>query len=47
VIKGCLDITLCETGYRQFKLLEGFQELKNGFFCHRCGTGGIRLKYGD
>jgi hypothetical protein len=31
---------------RRFMLVRGLQILKNGFFCHRCGTGGVRLKYG-
>jgi hypothetical protein len=46
VINGCLDICSCEAGDRPFKPVGGFQELKNGFFCHMCGTGRVRLKYG-
>jgi hypothetical protein len=46
VINGCLDISSCEVGDRRFKLVGGLQKLKNGFFCHRCGAGEVRLKYG-
>jgi hypothetical protein len=46
VINGCLDISSYEAGDRSFKLVGGLQEFKNGFFRHRCGTGGVRLKYG-
>jgi hypothetical protein len=46
VINGRLDIRSCEAGDRRFKLVRGPQKLKNGFFCHRCGTGGVRLKCG-
>jgi hypothetical protein len=53
-VKGLRDIkecsgavcSSCEGGYRRFKLVRGLQKLKNGFFFHRCGIGGVRLKYG-
>jgi hypothetical protein len=46
VINGCLDISLYDSGDRRSKLVGGLQKLKNNFFCHRCGTGGVRLEYG-
>jgi hypothetical protein len=36
----------CELGDRGFKLVGDLQKLKNGFFCHWCGTGRVGLKYG-
>jgi hypothetical protein len=46
VINGCLDISSCEAGDRRLKLVRDLQKLKNGFFCHGGGIGGVRLEYG-
>jgi hypothetical protein len=46
VINGCLDISSCEAGDRRLKLVGDLHKLKIGFSYHKCGTGGVRLKYG-